>query len=99
MKLKKKTLFECSIAIPAIQNDKEGLLVGGFSGISVIDVVPVENGGCNNAPCLNDGCVNYGCSNGPCDNGGCVNASAETTTPTPTPTSTGAVSCGFLFGF
>lgn len=47
MKLKKKTLFECSIAIPAIENDKEGLLVGGFSGISVIDVVPVENGGCN----------------------------------------------------
>lgn len=31
MKLKKKTLFECSIAIPAIENDKEGLLVGGFS--------------------------------------------------------------------
>ena len=40
MKLKKKTLFECSISIPAIENDKEGLLVGGFSGISVIDRDP-----------------------------------------------------------
>ncbi len=97
MKLKKKTLFECSIAIPAIENDKEGLLVGGFSGISVIDVVPVENGRCNNAPCVNGGCVNYGCSNGPCDNAGCVSASAETSTPTPT--SAGVVPAGLLFAF
>lgn len=50
MKLKKKTLFECSIAIPAIENDKEGLLVGGFSGISVIDGFPSINKDCLNAP-------------------------------------------------
>ena len=61
MKLKKKTLFECSISIPAIENDKEGLLVGGFSGISVIDRDPSVNGDCLNAPCNNDNCVNYVC--------------------------------------
>lgn len=99
MKLKKKTLFECSIAIPAIENDKEGLLVGGFSGISVIGVLPSENVRCNNSSCPNNGCVNYGCLNGPCDNHKCVNVAVKTGTPTPAPTSRGAVSCGFLFGF
>lgn len=54
MKLKKKTLFECSIAIPAIENDKEGLLVGGFSGISVIDGFPSINRDCLNSHCANN---------------------------------------------
>lgn len=99
MKLKKKTLFECSIAIPAIENDKEGLLVGGFSGISVIDVVPSGNGGCQNGGCKNYGCVNYGCTNGSCTNNPCSNKAAVTGTPTPTPTSAGAVPAGLLFAF
>lgn len=99
MKLRKKTLFECSISIPVIESDKEGLLVGGFSGISVVDVVPAENGGCLNTPCTNGGCVNYGCSNGPCANEGCSSQAAQTATPTPTPTASGTVACGLLFGF
>lgn len=99
MKLKKKTLFECSIAIPAIENDKEGLLVGGFSGISVIGVVPSGNAGCLNGGCKNLGCVNYGCANDPCTNNPCSNKAAETGTPTPTPTSAGAVPAGLLFAF
>lgn len=99
MKLRKKTLFECSIAIPAIGSDKEGLLVGGFSGISVVDVIPVDNGGCLNTPCANGGCVNLGCSNGPCANDGCSNQAAESATPTPTPTASGTVDFGLLFGF
>lgn len=101
MKLKKKTLFECSISIPVIESDKEGLLVGGFAGISVFEVAPAGNGGCQNTPCSNGGCINYGCSNGPCGNSGCSNRAAQTATPTPTPTSTamGTVPCGLLFGF
>lgn len=97
MKLKKKTLFECSISIPAIENDKEGLLVGGFSGISVIDRDPSVNGDCLNAPCNNDNCVNYVCYNDSCDNKQCGNSASET--PTPTPTSVGAVTNCLLFGF
>lgn len=97
MKLKKKTLFECSIAIPAIENDKEGLLVGGFSGISVIDRDPSVNGDCLNAPCNNDNCVNYVCYNDSCDNKQCGNSASGT--PTPTPTSVGAVTNCLLFGF
>lgn len=97
MKLKKKTLFECSISIPAIENDKEGLLVGGFSGISVIDRDPSVNGDCLNAPCENDNCVNYVCYNDSCDNKQCGNSASGT--PTPTPTSVGAVTNCLLFGF
>ena len=97
MKLKKKTLFECSISIPAIGNDKEGLLVGGFSGISVIDRDPSVNGDCLNAPCNNDNCVNYVCYNDSCDNKQCGNSASGT--PTPTPTSVGAVTNCLLFGF
>ncbi len=97
MKLKKKTLFECSISIPAIENDKEGLLVGGFSGISVIDRDPSVNGDCLNAPCNNDNCVNYVCYNDSCDNKQCGNSASGT--PTPTPTSVGAVTNCLLFGF
>lgn len=97
MKLKKKTLFECSIAIPAIENDKEGLLVGGFSGISVIDGFPSINKDCLNAPCDNDNCVNYVCYNDSCDNKSCGTSASGT--PTPTPTSAGAVPAGLLFGF
>lgn len=93
MKLKKKTLFECSIAIPAIENDKEGLLVGGFSGISVIDRDPSVNGDCLNAPCDNDNCVNYVCYNDSCDNKSCSNSASGT------PTSAGAVTNCLLFGF
>ena len=96
MKLKKKTLFECSISIPAIENDKEGLLVGGFSGISVIDRDPSVNGDCLNAPCNNDNCVNYVCYNDSCDNKQCGNSASGT--PTPTPTSVGAVTNCLLFG-
>lgn len=97
MKLKKKTLFECSIAIPAIENDKEGLLVGGFSGISVIDGFPSINKDCLNSHCANNNCVNYVCSNDSCDNTPCNNV--ESATPTPTPTSAGAVPAGLLFAF
>ena len=97
MKLKKKTLFECSIAIPAIENDKEGLLVGGFSGISVIDGFPSINKDCLNAPCDNGNCVNYVCYNDSCDNKPCGNSASGT--PTPTPTSVGAVTNCLLFGF
>ena len=97
MKLKKKTLFECSISIPAIENDKEGLLVGGFSGLSVIDRDPSVNGDCLNAPCNNDNCVNYVCYNDSCDNKQCGNSASGT--PTPTPTSVGAVTNCLLFGF
>ena len=97
MKLKKKTLFECSISIPAIENDKEGLLVGGFSGISVIDRDPSVNGDCLNAPCNNDNCVNYVCYNDSCDNKQCGNSASGT--PTPTPTSVGAVTNCLLFCF
>ena len=97
MKLKKKRLFECSISIPAIENDKEGLLVGGFSGISVIDGFPSINKDCLNAPCDNGNCVNYVCYNDSCDNKPCGNSASGT--PTPTPTSAGAVPAGLLFGF
>lgn len=99
MKLKKKTLFECSIAIPVIESDKEGLLVGGFSGISAFASIPATNAGCDNIACVNAGCINYGCSNGPCANQECAGGAAETGTPTPTPTSAGSVPGGLLFGF
>ena len=106
MKLKKKTLFECSISISKIEIEKEGRLVGGFSGISVstmedsnnfmcLNKKKCENTFCSNVHCTNNGCDNIGCSNDPCSNPPYVE---DVPTPTPTSTPTGTL-CGFTLGF
>lgn len=96
MKLKRKTLFECSISIPVIESDKEGMLVGGFASLGILDTMPPINVDCLNNSCSNNDCVNGGCANDSCANNSCGNVSSGS--PTPTATSSGYVWTS-LFGF
>ena len=98
MKLRKKTLFECSISIPLLRSDKEGMLVGGFSGISVATQgadSPV-NYACQNYYCANGMCMNRCCTNGGCDNASCTNSDCVSVSvkPTGTPLTTTGSSAG-----
>lgn len=97
MKLNKKSIIKCSLSIPAIDTDKEGILMGGFSGVSIVaKTAPAANGSCYNDACTNYNCINAGCTNvNGCYNPGCKNVSVIDPTPTPTPSSGGFLTASF----
>lgn len=69
----KGLLSNCEQLFTPMSSDEEGLLRGGFGGISVLSDNGATNMGCINSPCTNVSCKNNICGNGDCRNSFCNN--------------------------
>lgn len=83
--------------LPALSEDSEGMLSGGFLGVSVSSRTSDKNetcanGKCDNENCTNDVCSNSICTNKICSNGSCTNNICPTAT-----TTTAAPSANLIF--
>lgn len=65
-------LADVLLEIKPLEEDSEGLLRGGFAGLSGVKSNP-SNGGCTNTDCMNNTCSNPRCINTGCNNPGCTN--------------------------
>jgi len=85
----KKTLFQCNLEIAPLEESAEGLLMGGFIGITSQNDSAITNGDCNST--INGSCTNTTCeysSNTRCNNSSCRGATQKTSTTKPAPTAT-----------
>lgn len=78
--------------LPALSEDSEGMLSGGFLGVSASSRTSDKNETCTNKTCSNGVCesTNDTCTNSKCynngNNGACTNNICYTTTTTSSPT-------------